>query len=170
MEHLPSFSHLMAQKPVGVKSVAKQPAAKQSAQAGKPARERTVWRTVIIASVVLLVGFAAAWIYLQHQDKLQKQTAYSKPVQVAAATGNQTMRLTFAVRVTGADADWIASNGAAIESIMKEAMTTVQPRALATPAGMRQFEERVRAAANTKLGTDKVREVVITDYLYTTLD
>ena len=35
---------------------------------------------------------------------------------------------------------------------------------------MRQFEERVRAAANAKLDTDKVKEVVITDYLYTTLD
>jgi hypothetical protein len=166
----PVFHPSMAQKPVGAKPVAKQPGAKPSAPAGKPARERAVWRTVIIASIVLLAGFVAAWIYMQRLDKLRKQTAYSKPIEVAAAVGNQTMRLTFAVRVTGADADWIGSNGAAIESVMKEAMTTAQPRTLATPDGMKRFEERVRSSANTKLGTDKVREVVITDFLYTTLD
>ena len=144
--------------------------AKPQARARSERSERSIWRTVFIAATVLLVGFAAAWVYLQRLDKLKKQTAYSKPIEVAAAVRNQTMRLTFAVRVTGADSEWINRNGTAIEAVMKEAMTTAQPQALTKPDVMRQFEERVRAAANAKLDTDKVKEVVITDYLYTTLD
>jgi hypothetical protein len=160
----------MAQKP-GTPTPSIKGRTGPAAQSAKPpARERSILRTVLIAAMVLLVGFAAAWVYLQRLDKLKKQTAYSKPIEVAAAVRNQTMRLTFAVRVTGADAEWINRNGTAIEAVMKEAMTTVQPQALTKPDVMRQFEEHVRSAANAKLDTDKVKEVVITDYLYTTLD
>lgn len=160
----------MAQKPVGVKPAAKTPVKQAAAPGQKPARERPVWRMVFIASIVLAVGFGAAWFYLQRLDRLQKQTAYSKPVEVAAAVKNQTMRLSFAVRVTGADTDWVSQNGAAIESVMKEAMMAARPQELATPEGMKHFQDAVRATANARLNTDKVREVVVTDFLYTTLD
>jgi flagellar basal body-associated protein FliL len=159
----------MAQKPGPSKTVIK-PQAGQPAQPPKasnaPKRERPILRTVAVACVVLAVGFAAAWYYLQRQDKLRKQTAYSKPVEVSAAVKGYTMRLTFAVRITGADTDWASQNGAAIESAMKEAMTTVRPPQLATPDDMKQFQDRVRSSANAKLNTDKVQDVVVTDYLY----
>lgn len=157
----------MAQKPVGTKPAAKTVVKQPAAPAGKPpARERPIWRTVLIAAVVLLVGFAAAWIYLQRLDKLRKQTAYSKPVEVSAAVKGYTMRLSFAVRITGADTEWADKNGAAIEAVMKEALGNAQPLQLAAPNGMKQFENKVRATANARLDTDKVQEVVITDFLY----
>jgi flagellar basal body-associated protein FliL len=76
------------------------------------------------------------------------------------------MRLSFAVRITGADTEWAEKNGAAIEATMKEALTTAHPLQLATPDGMKQFENRVRSSANAKLNTDKVQDVVVTDFLY----
>jgi|GEM_PF-1507619 len=132
----------------------------------QPVREHSLWKTVTIPTVILVVGFALAWFYLQRLDRLRNQPAYSKPQQVAVAGKGYTMRLSFAVRTTGADADWARSNSAALETVMSEALQTAQPQRLASASGMQSFQEKVREDVNAKLKTDKVQEVLVTDFLY----
>ena len=140
--------------------MSKKPNGKQSV------RERALWKTVAIPAVILVVGFALTWFYLQHHERLHNQPAYSKPQQVAAAVKGYTMRLSFAVRTTGADADWARNNSTALETVMSEALQTVQPQRLTSASGMQSFQEKVRADVNTRLKTDKVQEVLVTDFLY----
>lgn len=127
-------------------------------------RERALWKTIAVPAVALVVGFALAWFYLQWKESLRNQTMYSKPQQVAVAAKGYTMRLSFAIRTT--DIDWARDNGTALEAVMAEALQTAQLQQLTSTSGMLAFQEKVRANANARLKTDRVQEVLVTDFLY----
>lgn len=141
-----------------------QPAMSNKLNSKQPVRERALWKTIAVPAIALVIGFALTWFYLQWKEPLHNQTMYSKPQQVAVAVNGYTMRLSFAVRTT--DIDWTRNNGAALEAVMAEALQTVQPQQLTSAPSMQAFQEKVRADANVKLKTDRVQEVLVTDFLY----
>lgn len=130
-----------------------------------PKRDKSILYTVAAAFLLLVAGFAFVWFYQRHAADLRSRTVYSKPLRVVAAARNYSVAASFAVRVSGADADWVADNRRALEQVMQQALTTGDARAALTPGGLRALQESLRRAGNAALHTDKIQQVLITDFL-----
>jgi flagellar basal body-associated protein FliL len=53
----------------------------------------------------------------------------------------------------------------ALETVMKRGLMAVDPQRVRAPNGIRLLQDTLREASNAELHTDKVQEVLITDFL-----
>lgn len=129
------------------------------------ARDKPLTSTVAIALAVLAVSFAAVWLYLQYTQKRNAEIRYLALPSVAISRDGHSISASFGVRTSGADADWAAKNKNALEQVMKRALMEVDPQRVRTPTGLQLLQNTLREASNAELRTDKVQEVLITDFL-----
>lgn len=129
------------------------------------ARDKPLTSTVAIALAVLAVSFAAVWLYLQYTQKRNAEIRYLALPSVAISRDGHSISASFGVRTSGADADWAAKNKNALEQVMKRALMEVDPQRVRTPTGIQLLQNTLREASNAELRTDKVQEVLITDFL-----
>jgi len=128
-------------------------------------RDRSTVYTVAIALVILLAGFAFAWFYKARDTQLHNQTVYSKPTRVVAGSSNYSVAVSFAIRTSGADTRLITDNRRVLEQIAQQVLVARDMRQARTPQGMQALQEALRGAFNAALHTDKVQQVLITDFL-----
>lgn len=128
-------------------------------------RDRSTVYTVAIALVVLFAGFAFAWFYKTRDTQLHNQTVYSKPTRVVAGSSNYSVAVSFAIRTSGADTSLIADNRRVLEQVAQQVLVARDMRQARTPEGMQALQEALRGAFNAALHTDKVQQVLITDFL-----
>ena len=133
--------------------------------AKKAARERNLLSIVAIVVAVLGAGFGAAWLYMQHKDKQSREIAYLGLPSVAISRDGHSIRATFAVRTSAADADWASKNRLALESVIKQALLAVDPAEARAPGGLKALQDKVREVANATLQSDRLQEVLVTDFL-----
>lgn len=133
--------------------------------AKKAAREKNLLNVVAIAVVVLAVGFSAAWLYMQHREKLQREVTYLSLPSVAISRDGHSMRATFAIRTSRADAEWAAKNKTTLEQVMKKALLDADPVAARAPGGLLALQQKVREVGNATLQSERIQEVLVTDFL-----
>jgi flagellar basal body-associated protein FliL len=156
----------MPSKPSVNKAAAKAPLhSVKSAKAGAKA-QRSLVPVIAVSAAVIAAGFTAAWLYFKQGERLEKQRIYSKPHEVAIAVKDYTVAATFSVRTNGKHAEWAGSQGAVMEDIVKESLMNASPKRILTPEGMREFQDTLRRAINARAESNRVQEVLITDFLF----
>jgi hypothetical protein len=130
-----------------------------------PQRDRSQRNTIVIALLALAVGFVAVWMYLQHAKKMDAEIRYLTLTRVAISHEGHSMAATVAIRTSGSDADWARRQQSALESAVKVALMEADPIHSRGPQGIPELQEKIRATSNKLLGTDKVQEAIITDFL-----
>ena len=133
--------------------------------AKKAAREKNLRALVAIVVAVLGTGFGAAWLYMQHKEKQSREIAYMRLSPVAISRDGHSMSATFAVRTSLADAAWAAKNRSTLEQVMKSALLEADPVAARAPGGLQAMQEKVRETANARLQSDRIQQVLVTDFL-----
>jgi len=130
-----------------------------------PTRDRSILYTVAAAFLLLLVGFVGAWIYQKHKAALRSETVYSQPTRVTASNHDYSVAVRFAIQTRGDNARWVGDHKAALQAIVQQALITDDVRQAREPGGLPRLEQRLRRTINSTLHTDKVQQVVITDFL-----
>ncbi|OWW22654.1 hypothetical protein [Noviherbaspirillum denitrificans] len=133
--------------------------------AKQAAREKNLPLIIAIAIAVLAVGFGGAWLYMQHKEKLERQITYLKLPPVAISHDGFSMRATFAIRTSAADAEWATKNKSTLEQVMKKALLDADPVAAREPGGLQALQEKVRQVGNAALQSQRIQEVLVTDFL-----
>lgn len=132
----------------------------------KPQRpRRAVLRIVLSACALLIIGFGAAWLYLQHAERQRLSSSYSTLERVAISRDGHSIAATIAIKTSDADQGWAARNRAGLEAAFQEALLQVEPEQVLAPGGLQVFQQGLDDVLNRRLGTDKVQQVVITDFL-----
>lgn len=133
--------------------------------AKKAAREKNLRSIIAIVIAFLAVGFAAAWFYLQYREKQNTEIAYLPLPSVAISRDDHSIRATFAIRTSAADADWAAKNKAVLEQVLSHALLEADPVESRTPAGLKALQDKVRAVSNATLQSERIQEILVTDFL-----
>lgn len=133
--------------------------------AKKAAREKNLLPIIAIVVAVLAAGFGGAWLYFQHKEKLERGITYLKLPSVAISHGGHSMRATFALRTSAADAEWASKNKATLEQVVQRALLEADPVAARAPGGLHALQEKVREVGNATLQSQRIQEVLITDFL-----
>lgn len=150
-------------KPV-LKAVTPAPAKTATRSTTKP--QRSLAPMIGVTTAILVIGFASAWFYFKRSERLENQRVYSKPHEVAVAIKDYTVSATFAVRTNGKNAEWAGKKGAVMEDVVKETLMTASPQRILTPDGMREFQHKLRKEINNRTESDRVQEVLVTDFLF----
>lgn len=129
------------------------------------ARDNSLLVTVCATALLLCIGFAGAWFYLQHKARLRTEISFSKPVTVTTSTRTHSVAASFSIRTSRADAGWVDVNRQAMEQAVLIALASADLDAVLKPGGLRSFQSSLRNALNATLHTDKVEEVLLTDFL-----
>jgi hypothetical protein len=129
------------------------------------ARDRSLAYTVALAFVLLIAAFAIAWFYRERATRLQNQTAYSKPERVVAGSRDYSVAVSFAIQTSGADVEWAAANRSAMQQIAQRVLVERDMRQTLAPRGLQALQTALRDACNATLHTDKVQQVLVTDFL-----
>ncbi|HYD60342.1 MAG TPA: flagellar basal body-associated FliL family protein [Noviherbaspirillum sp.] len=133
--------------------------------AKKAAREKNLKSVIAIVVAVLAVGFTAAWLYLQYREKQDREIAYLPVPTVAISRDGHSIRASFAIRTSAADAAWAAKNKAALEQVMSHALLEVDPVAARAPGGLQALQDKVRETSNALFQSERIQEVLVTDFL-----
>lgn len=128
-------------------------------------RDRTLLKVIGAAIVILAIGFALAWWYMQHAEKQSREIAYLNMPPIAISRDGHSISATFAVRTSAADAKWAEKNKAALQQVMKRMLLELDPVQARGPKGLKTLQDTVREASNVALHTSKVQEVAVTDFL-----
>lgn len=133
--------------------------------AKKAAREKNLRNVVAIVVAVLAVGFGGAWLYMQHKEKQDREITYLKLPPVAISRDGHSMRASFAIRTSAADAAWASKNKVMLEQVMQKALLEADPVAARAPGGLLALQEKVREVGNATLQSQRIQEVLVTDFL-----
>lgn len=128
-------------------------------------RDKPILTIVAIVFGVLALGFAGAWLYLRHVEKLEAEVRYLRLPSVAISRDGHSMSATVAIRTNGAEADWIAKRKPTLELVVKQALMTADPVRSRAPGGLQALQEALKVSSNAALQTDSVQEVLVTDFL-----
>jgi len=133
------------------------------------ARDRWPVYTVSIALIVLMVGFALAWFYLQYRDRMSREVSFLVLPPVAISHNGHSMSATVAVKTSAADAAWAAENKRALEHVIKRVLMEADPAKVAgvptAPAGLEALQHTLREASNVELQTTRVQDMLLMDFL-----
>jgi len=133
------------------------------------ARDRWSVYTVGIALVVLAVGFALAWFYMQYRERLSREVSFLMLPPIAISHSGHSMSATIAVQTSAADAGWAAENKRALEQVVKRVLMEADPKKVAgvpaAPAGMDALQHTLREASNVELQTTRVQGMLLTEFL-----
>jgi flagellar basal body-associated protein FliL len=131
----------------------------------RPAHEHRVLYVVVTLLVVLALGFCGTWFYLQHARQLDREVSYFRLPSVAVSRNGHSMSATVAIKTSGTDANWGAQNKRALEQVMTQVLMDADPQRTHAPGGLQKLQETLKTSINDALHTDKVQEVLITDFL-----
>lgn len=145
---------------------------KSTSRAAPPANATTsdnsILGYVVAAFVLMVVAFAIAWFFQQHRDQAglaQLQNAYTQPVPIITQTGKHSVAAKFTISTSQADIDWVQENRKALEQVFQATLADADMKQVLAPGGLLGLQERFREAGNAALQTDKLREVLLTDFL-----
>ena len=131
----------------------------------RPARDRVLLYAIGATLVVLAVGFALAWLYMQHADRQSREINFLQLPSIAISRDGHSIAATVAFRTSAADASWAGKNQAALEQIVKRGLMAADPVQVRSPNGLKNLQDTLREASNATLQTTRVQEVLVTDFL-----
>ncbi|HVL75813.1 MAG TPA: hypothetical protein VM406_07335 [Noviherbaspirillum sp.] len=134
------------------------------------AGQRTEWPvlwTALGALAMLMIGFGAAWAWLQHAERQRVTSSFTMLKPLAVSGSGHSVGATLAVKTSEADKRWAGQNRAGLEAALQQALLGADPARALAPNGLVELQHSLRQVANGSLSTDKIQEIVITDFLVT---
>lgn len=133
-------------------------------------REDRLGRILLTACVLLALGFALAWAYHTYSERQKPSVNFMSLKPVAMSRNDYSMAATVAIRTGAEDADWATRHRQGLEVALQKALFNVDPERALAPGGLRELQHALQQQLNLQLRTDKVLEVVITDFLVSDVD
>lgn len=136
------------------------------ARSAKPVRrDRSLRKFLALVTLLLAAGFAAAWGYQQYHQEQRLATRYTVLRPVAVGHSGHSISATFAIKTSAADARWAQQNRDGIEAALQQSLMGVDPQRVLAPGGLQAMQQNMHVALNGLLATDKVQQVIVTDFL-----
>ena len=133
-----------------------------------PKRDRFVTHTTLaVVSLLLLAfaGFAWYWRGVQRPD-MAARYAIVGPLTISTEGYSTSARV--AVQTSTADAEWAIANQAALRRAIETTLTALDPQQVHAPGGLQALQRQLTDAANQALHTDKVKQMLLTDFILQT--
>lgn len=127
--------------------------------------ERTVARAVLATCATLLIGFTCVWLYLQYDERQRMASSFTTLERVAISRDGHSIAASIAVKTSDSDLRWAQRNREGLALAFQQVLLTLDPQRVRAPDGLNAFQQELDEMLNRALQTDKIQQVVLTDFL-----
>lgn len=135
----------------------------------KPApRDQFVTTTTIVIVALLLLSFGVFGLYWQGLRHVDESVSYAIVGPLTISTEAYSMAARVAVQTSKDNADWARKNQAALRRIIEIELAAVNPQKVHAPGGLLMLQHILKEAAIRDLRTDKIEQMLFTDFILQT--
>lgn len=120
---------------------------------------------VVLALVTAFAIFGWRWRPARPPDRA---FGYAIVGPLRVSTDAYSVAARIAVQTSKSDAAWADVNRAALQKIIESRLAAVDPTQVRAPGGLLQLQRTLKDAANRDLKTDKVEQILLTDFVLQT--
>ena len=139
-----------------------------SIMAQSPKRDRFVTTTTVVVVSVLLLAFAGLSWYWRAAPSVGPGQGYAIVGPLTISTDKYSVAARIAVQTSKVNADWAAANQAALRKVVETKFAALDPQQVHAPGGLSSLQQQLKDAANQALHTDKIEQVLLTDFILQT--
>lgn len=131
-------------------------------------RDKFVTNTTIAMVLVLVIAFALFGWYWQQARSNDGAFGYAIVGPLTISAPDYSVAARVAIQTRKSDAAWALANRAALQKIIESQLAAVDPVRVRAPGGLLQLQRNLKDAANRDLKTDKIEQILLTDFLLQT--
>ena len=133
-------------------------------RAPPPASDNFLRYAVITALLVVVVGFASAWIYFNSKPEAPP-FAYSDFGPIIVRTSQYSLKTKLSLQTSDDNVSWVKDHRAQMTAVMEKFMATLDFDRVRAPGGLTYVQDVLRDAANSEFHTDNVQNILLTDFI-----
>lgn len=131
----------------------------------KKSGDRFVVYLAIATLVFLLAGFCGAWYYLKNAQQSMLRASFIDSGPLVVVIDGWAIAARMSVETGESDSDWASTNKRAIVGVLQKALAESDPTKMRNPAEVEALQSRLKDASNAALGTEKIRNVMFTEFV-----
>ncbi|MDY7573167.1 flagellar basal body-associated FliL family protein [Actimicrobium sp. CCI2.3] len=116
----------------------------------------------------LVASFAAVWFYRHEQARIVLRQNYTVVGPMVVSTDEYSVGTTMALETSAENAGWASKNQPAIRAVIETTLRSLDAQQVHLPGGLAALQVALTAAVNREMKTDKVEQILLTDFLLQT--
>lgn len=127
--------------------------------------------TLVTAGLVILLlvaVFVAIWFYRQDKLKTDLRQNYTVVGPLVISTDEYSVGTRMALETSANNAKWASENQPAIRALIESTLRSLDAEQVHAPGGLAALQLALTEAVNKGLKTDKVEQILLTDFLLQT--
>ncbi|MFT5588482.1 MAG: flagellar basal body-associated protein FliL [Bradyrhizobium sp.] len=117
---------------------------------------------------LLVASFAAVWFYGNERGKTSLRQNYTVVGPLIVRTDEYSVGTRMALETSAENAEWASKNQPAIRAVIETTLRSLDARQVHLPGGLAALQVALTAAVNKGMKTDKVEQILLTDFLLQT--
>ena len=131
-------------------------------------RDRFVTIAISAMIIVLLCAFVGTWLWWRQNHPATISPAYATLAPLIVSTDAYSVSARIALQSGSEDAQWVKQNDAALRRVLASTLLTLDPRQVHAPGGLMALQSLLLDAIHRQLSTDKVEQLLLTDFILQT--
>tara|TARA_R110001599_G_scaffold64023_3_gene178816 strand:- start:428808 stop:429224 length:417 start_codon:yes stop_codon:yes gene_type:complete len=119
---------------------------------------------VILALLVVALGFAAAWFYFKPAS-IEAPFAYTDFGPIVVRTSQYSLKTKLSLQTSNDDVKWAEENRVKMKVVLENTMAGLDFDQVRSTGGVAYVENSLRDAANHEFGTQNVQKILLTDFI-----
>lgn len=129
-------------------------------------RDNTVSYIAGIALLVLIIGFAVAWFLQSRTENIRPEISYASIGPLVLSYQGYSFSTKLAIQTGIEDEGWATRNKQALEIVLQNTLAQTDPKKLLAANEMGRLQTTLKDDINKAFNTSKVREVLLTDFIF----
>ncbi len=131
-------------------------------------RDRFTLIAIGLIIFLLLASFAAVWFYRHEQAKTAIRQNYTMVGPLVVSTDEYSVGTSMALETSAENAEWASKNQPAIRAVIETTLRSLDAQQVHLPGGLAALQVALTEAVNKGMKTDKVEQILLTDFLLQT--
>lgn len=140
------------------------PFEKVSMKRAPPPPDNLLRNAVLIALLVVALGFAAAWYYFKPKP-LEAPFAFTEFGPIIVRTSEYSLKTKLSLQTSNDDLKWAYENRVKMKAVLESSMGRLDFEQVRGTGGVAYVENSLREAANHEFGTQNVQKILLTDFI-----
>lgn len=129
-----------------------------------PPSDNLLRNAVLIALLVVALGFGAAWFYFKPQP-LQAPFAYTDFGPIVVRTSQYALKTKLSLQTSKDNLKWANENRIKMKAVLESSMGQLDFEQVRGTNGVAYVENSLREAVNREFGTQNVQKILLTDFI-----
>jgi flagellar basal body-associated protein FliL len=129
-----------------------------------PPPDNFLRNAVMLALLVVALGFAAAWFYFKPATVVAPFT-YTDFGPIVVRTSQYSVKTKLSLQTSNDHAKWANENRIKMKAVLENTMAGLDFDQVRSPGGVAYVENTLRAAANKQFQTHNVEKILLTDFV-----